>query len=255
MILAIDIGNTNIVIGCCADGQVIFRERVSTNPTATVLEYAAMLKMAFDMNRADITAVDGAILSSVVPAVTLTMRDAVHKYLHLTPLVVGPGIKTGLRIHIDNPAQLGSDLVVDAVAGIHHYPLPQIIIDMGTATKLLVVTKNKEFLGGAICAGIKGSMDSLVTTTSKLSRTSLEVPKKVINGDTSQCIQSGILYGHIAMVEGLVNKAKAEIGDYSTKVIVTGGYSNVIKAYLDSSYIYDANLLLDGMLFIYNKNK
>ena len=95
MILAIDIGNTNIVIGCCADGQVIFRERVSTNPTATVLEYAAMLKMAFDMNRADITAVDGAILSSVVPAVTLTMRDAVHKYLHLTPLVVGPGIKTG----------------------------------------------------------------------------------------------------------------------------------------------------------------
>ena len=98
-------------------------------------------------------------------------------------------------------------------------------------------------------------MDSLVTTTSKLSRTSLEVPKKVINGDTSQCIQSGILYGHIAMVEGLVNKAKAEIGDYSTKVIVTGGYSNVIKAYLDSSYIYDANLLLDGMLFIYNKNK
>ena len=104
MILAIDIGNTNIVIGCCADGQVIFRERVSTNPTATVLEYAAMLKMAFDMNREDITAVDGAILSSVVPAVTLTMRDAVHKYLHLTPLVVGPGIKTGLRIHIDNPA-------------------------------------------------------------------------------------------------------------------------------------------------------
>ena len=116
MILAIDIGNTNIVIGCCADGQVIFRERVSTNPTATVLEYAAMLKMAFDMNRADITAVDGAILSSVVPAVTLTMRDAVHKYLHLTPLVVGPGMKTGLNIALDNPATMGSDLVVGAAA-------------------------------------------------------------------------------------------------------------------------------------------
>ena len=120
MILAIDIGNTNIVIGCCADGQVIFRERVSTNPTATVLEYAAMLKMAFDMNRADITAVDGAILSSVVPAVTLTMRDAV-------PIPAPhaarrrPGIKTACA-SIDNPAQLGSDLVVDAVAGIHHYP-------------------------------------------------------------------------------------------------------------------------------------
>ena len=126
MILAIDIGNTNIVIGCCADGQVIFRERVSTNPTATVLEYAAMLKMAFDMNRADITAVDGAILSSVVPAVTLTMRDAVHKYLHLTPLVVGPGIKTGLNILLDNPASVGSDLVVGAVAALHEYKPPLI---------------------------------------------------------------------------------------------------------------------------------
>lgn len=161
MILAIDIGNTNIVIGCCADGQVIFRERVSSNPTATVLEYAAMLKMAFDMNRADITAVDGAILSSVVPAVTLTMRDAVHKYLHLTPLVVGPGIKTGLRIHIDNPAQLGSDLVVDAVAGIHHYPLPQIIIDMGTATTVSVLDAEGGYRGGMILPGVAVSHDAL----------------------------------------------------------------------------------------------
>ena len=165
MILAIDIGNTNIVIGCCADGQVIFRERVSTNPTATVLEYAAMLKMAFDMNRADITAVDGAILSSVVPAVTLTMRDAVHKYLHLTPLVVGPGIKTGLRIHIDNPAQLGSDLVVDAVAGIHHYPLPQIIIDMGTATTVSVLDAEGGYRGGMILPGVAVSHDALASRT------------------------------------------------------------------------------------------
>ena len=170
MILAIDIGNTNIVIGCCADGQVIFRERVSTNPTATVLEYAAMLKMAFDMNRADITAVDGAILSSVVPAVTLTMRDAVHKYLHLTPLVVGPGIKTGLRIHIDNPAQLGSDLVVDAVAGIHHYPLPQIIIDMGTATTFSVIDQHGFYVGGMITAGMAISAEALVRSTSQLSK-------------------------------------------------------------------------------------
>ena len=167
MILAIDIGNTNIVIGCCADGQVIFRERVSTNPTATVLEYAAMLKMAFDMNRADITAVDGAILSSVVPAVTLTMRDAVHKYLHLTPLVVGPGIKTGLRIHIDNPAQLGSDLVVDAVAGIHHYPLPQIIIDMGTATTVSVLDAEGGYRGGMILPGVAVSHDALASRTAQ----------------------------------------------------------------------------------------
>lgn len=177
MILAIDIGNTNIVIGCCADGQVIFRERVSTNPTATVLEYAAMLKMAFDMNRADITAVDGAILSSVVPAVTLTMRDAVHKYLHLTPLVVGPGIKTGLRIHIDNPAQLGSDLVVDAVAGIHHYPLPQIIIDMGTATTVSVLDAEGGYRGGMILPGVAVSHDALASRTAQLPKVAFELPE------------------------------------------------------------------------------
>lgn len=180
MILAIDIGNTNIVIGCCADGQVIFRERVSTNPTATVLEYAAMLKMAFDMNREDITAVDGAILSSVVPAVTLTMRDAVHKYLHLTPLVVGPGIKTGLRIHIDNPAQLGSDLVVDAVAGIHHYPLPQIIIDMGTATTVSVLDAEGGYRGGMILPGVAVSHDALASRTAQLPKVAFELPKHTI---------------------------------------------------------------------------
>ena len=188
MILAIDIGNTNIVIGCCADGQVIFRERVSTNPTATVLEYAAMLKMAFDMNRADITAVDGAILSSVVPAVTLTMRDAVHKYLHLTPLVVGPGIKTGLRIHIDNPAQLGSDLVVDAVAGIHHYPLPQIIIDMGTATTVSVLDAEGGYRGGMILPGVAVSHDALASRTAQLPKVAFELPKHTIGTNSVDCL-------------------------------------------------------------------
>ena len=161
MILAIDIGNTNIVIGCCADGQVIFRERVSTNPTATVLEYAAMLRMAFDMNRADITAVDGAILSSVVPAVTLTMRDAVHKYLHLTPLVVGPGIRTGLNIRMDNPTEIGSDLIVASVAAIHDYGAPLLIVDMGTATTITAIDKDGVYTGGCICPGLKISLEAL----------------------------------------------------------------------------------------------
>lgn len=211
MILAIDIGNTNIVIGCCADGQVIFRERVSTNPTATVLEYAAMLKMAFDMNREDITAVDGAILSSVVPAVTLTMRDAVHKYLHLTPLVVGPGIKTGLRIHIDNPAQLGSDLVVDAVAGIHHYPLPQIIIDMGTATTVSVLDAEGGYRGGMILPGVAVSHDALASRTAQLPKVAFELPKHTIGTNSVDCLKSGLLYGNAGALDGLIDRINAEL--------------------------------------------
>ena len=248
-----DIGNTNIVIGCCADGQVIFRERVSTNPTATVLEYAAMLKMAFDMNRADITAVDGAILSSVVPAVTLTMRDAVHKYLHLTPLVVGPGIKTGLRIHIDNPAQLGSDLVVDAVAGIHHYPLPQIIIDMGTATTFSVIDQHGFYVGGMITAGMAISAEALVRSTSQLSKVDFEKPKKLIGTNTVDCIKSGLMYATACSIDGMAERIEAELGQPCT-VIITGGLAGVIKPLCKREMILDEDLILKGLLHIYHKN-
>jgi len=254
MILAIDIGNTNIVIGCCADGQVIFRERVSTNPTATVLEYAAMLKMAFDMNRADITAVDGAILSSVVPAVTLTMRDAVHKYLHLTPLVVGPGIKTGLRIHIDNPAQLGSDLVVDAVAGIHHYPLPQIIIDMGTATTVSVLDAEGGYRGGMILPGIGVSMNSLTSRTAQLPRISLDPPKRLIGKNTVECMQSGALYGNASCIDGMVDRIEEELGQKAT-VVATGGLARKIIPLCRHQIELDDELLLRGLWIIYKKNK
>ena len=254
MILAIDIGNTNIVIGCCADGQVIFRERVSTNPTATVLEYAAMLKMAFDMNRADITAVDGAILSSVVPAVTLTMRDAVHKYLHLTPLVVGPGIKTGLRIHIDNPAQLGSDLVVDAVAGIHHYPLPQIIIDMGTATTVSVLDAEGGYRGGMILPGIGVSMNSLTSRTAQLPRISLDPPKRLIGKNTVECMQSGALYGNASCIDGMVDRIQEELGQEAT-IVATGGLAKRIIPLCRHRIELDDELLLRGLWIIYEKNK
>ena len=254
MILAIDIGNTNTVIGCCADGQVIFRERVSTNPTATVLEYAAMLKMAFDMNRADITAVDGAILSSVVPAVTLTMRDAVHKYLHLTPLVVGPGIKTGLRIHIDNPAQLGSDLVVDAVAGIHHYPLPQIIIDMGTATTVSVLDAEGGYRGGMILPGIGVSMNSLTSRTAQLPRISLDPPKRLIGKNTVECMQSGALYGNASCIDGMVDRIQEELGQEAT-IVATGGLAKRIIPLCRHRIELDDELLLRGLWIIYEKNK
>lgn len=254
MVLLIDIGNTNIVLGISQNNKIMNTFRYVTNSSLTEDDYYQKISSSLNEYLMD-DVVEGAIISSVVPQLDYVFHQLIEKYYKVRPMNVGPGLKSCIQIKIENPKQLGADLLCDAVGAYTKYGGPTLIIDMGTATKLIVVSKNKEFLGGAICAGIKGSMDSLITTTSKLSRTSLEVPKKIINGDTSKCIQSGILYGHIAMIEGLVEKAKIEIGDQSTKVVVTGGYSNVVKGYLNSNYIFDDNLLLDGMLFIYNKNK
>ena len=253
MILAIDIGNTNIVIGCCADGQVIFRERVSTNPTATVLEYAAMLKMAFDMNRADITAVDGAILSSVVPAVTLTMRDAVHKYLHLTPLVVGPGIKTGLNIQMENPAQIGSDLIVAAVAALSRFEPPLIIIDMGTATTITAIDKTGTYVGGCISPGPKISAEALSARTAQLPAISLESPKKAIGKNTIDAMRSGVMLGSACMVDGMIDRIDAELGGGAT-VVATGGIARFVLPMCRHAIEYDRDLLLKGLALLYENN-
>ncbi|MCF2653335.1 type III pantothenate kinase [Anaeromassilibacillus senegalensis] len=254
MILAIDIGNTNTVIGCCRGEEILFRERVSTNPTSTVLEYAAMLKTAFEMNGIDPGVIDGAILSSVVPAVTNTMRDAVAKYMHTVPLVVGPGIKTGLRIHIDNPAQLGSDLVVDAVAGIRNYPLPQIIIDMGTATTLSVIDRNGGYRGGMILPGVAVSHEALISRAAQLSKIAFELPKTTIGTNTIDCLKSGLLYGNAGALDGLIDRINAELGEPCT-VIATGGLSGVIAPLCRNKIILDDDLLLKGLLILYEKNK
>ena len=253
MLLAIDIGNTNIVIGCCADGQVIFRERVSTNPTATVLEYAAMLKKAFDINRADISAVDGAILSSVVPAVTLTMRDAVHKYLHLTPLVVGPGIRTGLNIRMDNPAEIGSDLIVASVAAIHDYGAPLLIVDMGTATTITAIDKDGVYSGGCICPGLKISLEALTGRTAQLPGISLDEPQRAIGKNTRDAMRSGIMFGAAAMLDGLLDRMEQELGTPAT-VVATGGISKFVVPLCRRKLIYDRTLMLKGLNLLYQRN-
>lgn len=254
MILAIDIGNTNIVLGCCRGEEVLFRERVSTVHTSTVLEYAAMLKTAFEMNDIAPESIYGAIISSVVPAVTTTMKAAVEKYVHTTPLVVGPGIKTGLRIHIDNPAQLGSDLVVDAVAGIHNYSLPQIIIDMGTATTISVLDRDGGYRGGMILPGVVVSHDSLISRTAQLQKIAFEVPKNLIGRNTIDCMKSGILYGSAGALDGLIDRISDELGEPCT-VIATGGLSGVVAPLCRNKIILDDDLLLKGLLILYNKNK
>lgn len=253
MILAVDIGNTNIVLGCCDEGRILFRERVSTSLTATDLEYAVTLRTAVEMNGYDSTQIDGAIISSVVPTITNTVKAAIEKYARVRCKVVGPGMKTGLSIKIDNPAQLGSDLVVDAVAGINEYKAPMIIIDMGTATTLSVIDEGKNYLGGMIMPGIMISHDSLISRTSQLPRIALEEPKKLIGTNTVDCIKGGILYGSAGSIDGICDRIKQEIGRDCT-VVATGGLAPVVVPLCKTQITLDEDLLLKGLMLIYNKN-
>ena len=253
MVLAIDVGNTNIVLGGFEAEEILFRERISTNHTATVLEYASMIKTAFEMYDISPKEITGAIISSVVPNVTSTLKNAVKKYTGTEPLVVGPGIKTGLSIIIDNPAQLGSDLVVDAVAGLNEYTAPMVIIDMGTATTLSVINADKQYMGGMIVPGMAVSHDALIARTSQLGKIAFETPKKVIGSNTVDCIKSGMLYGNASMLDGLIERINEELGEKCT-VIATGGLANVIIPLCKTDIILDEDLLLKGLMIIYNKN-
>ena len=254
MILAIDIGNTNIVLGCFDDDNIILRERISTNHTATVVEYAATIKTAFEMNNLSPKKITGAIISSVVPAVTNTVKRAIERFLGIDAIVIGPGIKTGLSILIDNPSQLGSDLVVDAVAGLSEYPVPMIIIDMGTATTVSVINSRKEYIGGMIVPGLAISHDALISRTSQLSKIAFETPKKVIGSNTVDCIKSGLLYGNAGMLDGLIDRINESLGEKCT-VVATGGLSTVVTPLCKNEIIVDEDMLLKGLKVIYNKNR
>lgn len=254
MVLAIDIGNTNVVLGCFDGETIVFRERVSTNQAATDLEYASNMKMAMDMHGITPDDIDGAIISSVVPSVTNMFKKAVQKYLNVDVKVVGPGIKTGLSILIDNPAQLGSDLVVDAVAGINEYPAPMIIIDMGTATTLSVIGSDRCYHGGMIMTGMSVSTDALIMRTAQLPKIAFEKPKKVIGSNTIDCMKSGIMYSNACAIDGLVERIEEELGEKCT-VIATGGLAGVITPLCRRDIILDDDLLLKGLMIIYNKNK
>lgn len=253
MILAIDIGNTNIVLGCFDGDELVFRERISSSREATDLEYVTMIKTAIEMYNITPKEITGAIVSSVVPPITNTLKRAIEKLAGIKTLVVGPGIKTGLSIKIDNPAQLGSDLVADAVGGINEYPLPQIIIDMGTATTFSVIDKNKAYLGGMITTGMAVSAEALVRNTSQLSKVDFEAPKKLIGKNTVDCIKSGLMYSTACSIEGMVERIEKEIGEKCT-VVATGGLAALVLPLCNRKIILDEDLILKGLLSIYKKN-
>ncbi|MCD7730955.1 MAG: type III pantothenate kinase [Oscillospiraceae bacterium] len=253
MILAIDVGNTNIVIGCCEGERITFVERISTAPDNTVLEYAISFKTVLELYGISPSDIGGAIISSVVPSVTYTIKAAIKKIVGVEAKVIGPGIKTGVNIVIDNPAQLGSDLVVDAAAGIAEYPLPLIIFDMGTATTASVIDENGSYLGGMIIPGVSVSLNALTAGTSQLPKISLESPKKIIGRNTADCMKSGILFGTAASLDGIIDRIEDELGKKTT-VVATGGLAGIIIPHCKHKIILDDELLLKGLIIIYNKN-
>lgn len=252
MVLAIDIGNTNIVIGCCDGKNVLFMERLTTNHTATELEYSISFKTILDIYRIDKNKISGSIISSVVPSVTDTVKSAVKKICGLDSMIIGPGIKTGLSIKTDNPAQLGSDLVVDAVAGIHEYGAPLVIFDMGTATTISVINESKEYLGTIIMPGMMISLNAMVSGTSQLPKISLDKPKKLIGTNTVECMKSGILYGTASSMDGMIDRIRDEIGEATA--VATGGLAGSVVPLCRNKVILDDELLIKGLMIIYNKN-
>ncbi|MBQ1546263.1 MAG: type III pantothenate kinase [Clostridia bacterium] len=254
MILAVDIGNSNIVIGCFERDTVLFVERLSTNQQCTSLEYVISIKNILELNRIDKDGIEGCIISSVVPSVTETVKTALERLTNTRVMIVGPGIRTGLKILLDNPVQLGSDRVADAVAAVNLYPAPLVIIDMGTATTVSVIDKDKNYLGGMIIPGLRVSLDSLTMRTSQLPKIGIEPPKRVIGANTVECMKSGIIYYSAAGIDGVIDRIEESLGSKCT-VVSTGGLADKIIPYCRREIIIDEQLLLKGLMIIYNKNK
>lgn len=255
MILAIDAGNTHIVLGCLEGERTVFTARIATDRKKTADEYALIFRSLCDLHQVDRKGIEGAIVASVVSELTEAIRRAVEIVTHRAPIVVGAGIKTGVNIKIDDPGQLGADLVVGAVAATAKYQKPLAIFDLGTADTMSVIDADGRFLGGAIMAGPRLGVDALATGTSQLPKIDLDLPPKVIGSNTLHAMQSGAIYGHAALVDGLIDRVEAELGKPLASVIATGGLAKVVIPQCRRSITVDDSLMLDGLRLIYEKNQ
>ena len=255
MILALDIGNTNITFGGMLDGKAVFRAKLGVNKNRTPDEYAMTLRLVAEAKGADLRQASGCIISCVVPELTGIIAEAARLVTGKSPLILGPGVKTGLNIKIDDPNGLGGDFVAAAVAAAHDYELPCVMVHMGTATALSVLDARGNYLGGAICPGVMTSQSALAAQTSLLKYVSLERPAKVIGRSTEESLKSGLVVGTAAMVDGLIARFEAELGEIKT-VIATGEWAEaVVPACLRPGIIVDDELLLRGLYMIYAKNR
>lgn len=253
MILAVDIGNTNIVLGGIEGTDIRFEARMATDLIKTSDQYCAELKTMLSLFEVAPSQIDGSIVSSVVPPVLNSFRTAIRKLTGKSCLVVGPGIKTGLNIRMDNPAEVGSDLIVAAVAAIAQYGAPLLLVDMGTATTITAIDESGAFVGGCICPGVKISMEALTGRTAQLPGISLDEPQRAIGKNTRDCMRSGIMLGAAAMLDGLLDRMEAELG-CPVKVIVTGGISKFVTPLCRRKLIYDRSLMLRGLQILYARN-
>jgi len=254
MLLAIDIGNTNIVIGCIRDEEILFKARIATDRTRTSDQYGVEIKNmleAFGVQREDIS---DCIISSVVPPVFNSVRTGVVKVIGKQPMVVGPGLKTGLNIKVEVPGQVGSDRIVIAVAALAQYQPPLILMDMGTATTIEVVEEGNTYIGGVIFPGVKISLDALTSRAAQLPGISLDKPRQVIGKNTVDCMRSGMMYGTAAMIDGMVERIEQELG-HSTTLVATGGMAQFITPLCKREIILEKDLLLKGLAILYKKNK
>lgn len=254
MILVIDVGNTNIVIGIYKERELQHHWRLSTNRSATVDEYGIMIHNLCAHAKLDIDDIKGVVVSSVVPPLMFVLEQLCTKYLKKTPLIVGPGIKTGLNIRYENPKEVGSDRIVNAVAAIELYGAPLIVVDFGTATTFDYIDEQGQYIGGAIAPGIGISTEALYRTAAKLPRIELVKPKSVVGRNSIASMQAGIIFGYAGQVDGIVERIRAEFNS-KAKVIATGGLAELISD--ESKTIDEINplLTLQGLQIIYERNE
>ncbi|MBR5315766.1 MAG: type III pantothenate kinase [Firmicutes bacterium] len=260
MLLAFDVGNSNIVLGVFKDGELITNWRIETDPRKSADEYGMLVNQLFQYEGLKTTDVKDVIISTVVPSVLYTLQHLSMKYFNKRAITVESGVKTGLIVKYDNPKQVGADRIVNAVAAIHKYGGPMIIIDFGTATTFCAITDKAEYLGGTIAPGLKITSDALFEKTSKLPKVELEEPGQTICKNTIQSMQSGLVYGHMGMVDYIVRHMKKELAaivgeDKKITVVATGGLSTLIDGGVDCIDVVDKMLTLEGLEIIYQKNK
>ncbi|MBD8048532.1 type III pantothenate kinase [Clostridium faecium] len=258
MIFVLDVGNTNIVLGIYKGKKLIVDWRLSTDHKRSADEYGIQVRQLFEQNNIKASGIEGVIVSSVVPNIMYSLEHMIRKYFDKTPIIVGPGVKTGINIKYDNPKEVGADRIVNAVAAFDVYKSSMIIIDFGTATTFCAVTKNGDYLGGTICPGIKISSDALFERAAKLPRVELSKPETVICKNTVASMQAGIVYGYIGQVDYIVNKMKEEMmakGEEEPIVIATGGLAKLIADESSTIDKVESFLTLDGLRIIYEKNR
>ena len=253
MILSIDIGNSNINIGAYCDGGLLFLTHIVSEAGKTEVEYAVLLHHILHLHRLSEQNLKGAVISSVVPQLSPVLKAAVQLTSPVPVMQIGPGVKTGQNIRIDNPAQLGADFVAAAVGAFEKYPLPVIIVDFGTATKISIVDRSRSFIGGSIMPGVRVSLDALSNRAAQLPHISLEPPAPVIGTNTIDCMKSGVLLGNASMIDGMIERYEEKAGP-AASIVATGESVDAVAPFCRHKLLVDKTLRLDGLYAVWKKN-